>query len=50
MEAQLTLVLDNVEAVIRKGNYDWTNIVRLTVYTLTSYQKIGPSKLEKIDF
>jgi enamine deaminase RidA (YjgF/YER057c/UK114 family) len=34
MEAQLKLALDNMETVLHKGNYDWTNIVRLVVYTL----------------
>ena len=33
MEAQLKLTLDNIDTVIRKANYDWTNIIRLTVYT-----------------
>jgi len=33
MEAQLKLTLDNIETVIKKGNYDWTNIIRLTIYT-----------------
>jgi len=33
MEAQLKLALENIQTVIRKGDYNWTNIVRLTVYT-----------------
>src|SRR4051794_31780138 len=33
MEAQLKLTLDNIDTVLKQGNYDWTNVVRLTVYT-----------------
>jgi enamine deaminase RidA (YjgF/YER057c/UK114 family) len=33
MEAQLKLALHNLEAVLTKGNYDWSNVVRLAVYT-----------------
>jgi enamine deaminase RidA (YjgF/YER057c/UK114 family) len=33
MQAQLTLALANLEAVLTKGGYDWTTIVRLLVYT-----------------
>jgi enamine deaminase RidA (YjgF/YER057c/UK114 family) len=33
MEAQLKLTLDNIETVLTKGAYNWTNIVRLTIYT-----------------
>jgi enamine deaminase RidA (YjgF/YER057c/UK114 family) len=33
MEAQLTLAFANLEAVLAKGEYDWTNVVRLLVYT-----------------
>jgi enamine deaminase RidA (YjgF/YER057c/UK114 family) len=33
MAAQLTLALANLDAVLAKGGYDWTNIVRLLVYT-----------------
>jgi enamine deaminase RidA (YjgF/YER057c/UK114 family) len=34
MQAQLTLALANLEAVLTAGQYDWTNVVRLTVYTV----------------
>jgi enamine deaminase RidA (YjgF/YER057c/UK114 family) len=34
MQAQLTLALANLEAVLAKGGYDWANIVRLLIYTL----------------
>lgn len=34
MGAQLQLSLQNVEAVLSKANYDWTHVVRLTVYTV----------------
>jgi enamine deaminase RidA (YjgF/YER057c/UK114 family) len=34
MEAQLQLALNNLEAILNKGNYDWTNVIRLTVYTV----------------
>jgi enamine deaminase RidA (YjgF/YER057c/UK114 family) len=33
MEAQLALTLENLEAVLIKGNYGWANVVRLVVYT-----------------
>ena len=33
MAAQLTLALSNLGAVLAKGAFDWTNIVRLLVYT-----------------
>jgi len=33
MEAQLKRTLDNIETVITKGGYDWTNMIRLTIYT-----------------
>ena len=33
LHAQLNLSLENIEAVLIKGGYDWTNIVRLIVYT-----------------
>jgi enamine deaminase RidA (YjgF/YER057c/UK114 family) len=33
MAAQLTLAFANLEAVLAKGGYDWTNIVRLLIYT-----------------
>lgn len=39
MEAQLKLTLDNIETVIKKGSYDWTNIIRLTIYT-TDFDKL----------
>ena len=39
MEAQLKLTLDNIETVKKKGGYDWTNIIRLTIYT-TDFDKL----------
>jgi enamine deaminase RidA (YjgF/YER057c/UK114 family) len=39
MEAQLKLTLENIETVLQKGSYDWTNVVRLTVYT-TDFDKL----------
>ncbi|MVN77049.1 RidA family protein [Hymenobacter sp. HMF4947] len=33
MAAQLTLAFENLEAVLVKGNYGLTNIVRLLIYT-----------------
>jgi enamine deaminase RidA (YjgF/YER057c/UK114 family) len=33
MEAQLTLTLNNIEAVLKRGDFDWPNIIRLTIYT-----------------
>lgn len=41
MAAQLTLALANLEAVLAKGQYDWTNIVRLLVYT-TDFDHLMP--------
>ena len=39
MEAQLRLTLNNIDTVIKKGNYGWTNIIRLTIYT-TDFDKL----------
>ena len=33
MEAQLKLTLENIGTVINSGDYDWTDVVRLTIYT-----------------
>ncbi|MDJ1484115.1 RidA family protein [Cytophagaceae bacterium YF14B1] len=33
MKAQLMLALENLEAVLTKGGYHWTNVIRLVVYT-----------------
>ena len=33
MEAQLKLTFENIDTVLKKSNYTWTDIVRLTVYT-----------------
>lgn len=41
MAAQLTLALANLDAVLAKGAYDWTNIVRLLVYT-TDFDGLMP--------
>ena len=41
MEAQLTLALTNLEAVLAKGNFDWTTVVRLLVYT-TAIDQLMP--------
>jgi len=39
MEAQLNLTLRNIEIVINTGGYDWTDVVRLTIYT-TDFDKL----------
>lgn len=39
MEEQLKLTLQNIETVIRKGDYDWADVVRLTIYT-TDFDKL----------
>lgn len=41
MEAQLTLAFANLEAVLAKGSFDWTNIVRLLIYT-TDIDRLMP--------
>jgi enamine deaminase RidA (YjgF/YER057c/UK114 family) len=33
MRAQIRLALDNLEEVLKKGGYDWSNVVRLNIYT-----------------
>ena len=33
MRAQIRLALDNLEEVLNKGGYDWSNVVRLNIYT-----------------
>jgi enamine deaminase RidA (YjgF/YER057c/UK114 family) len=33
MRAQVALVLDNLEAVLRQAGLDWSNVVRLNYYT-----------------
>jgi enamine deaminase RidA (YjgF/YER057c/UK114 family) len=33
MRAQVTLVLDNLETVLREAGLDWSNVVRLNYYT-----------------
>ena len=53
MAAQLTLTLDNIETILRKADYDWTHIVRLTVYTtdfdsLFQHYQILSAKLETV--
>lgn len=51
MEAQLKLTLANIETVLHKGNYDWPNIIRLTIFTtdfdnLFQHYDLLSSKLE----
>ena len=41
MAAQLTLAFANLEAVLAKAGYDWSNIVRLLVYT-TDFDSLMP--------
>lgn len=33
MRAQVALVLDNLETVLREAGFDWSNVVRLNYYT-----------------
>ena len=33
MQAQVQLALNNLEEVLTKGGYNWSNVVRLTIYT-----------------
>ena len=33
MRGQIQLALDNLEAVLNNGGYDWSNVVRLNIYT-----------------
>jgi enamine deaminase RidA (YjgF/YER057c/UK114 family) len=54
MEAQLTLTLDNIGTVLTRAGYDWTHVVRLTVYTtdfdkLFQHYKIMSDKLQTTD-
>ena len=33
MRGQIQLALNNLEAVLNNGGYDWSNVVRLNIYT-----------------
>ena len=51
MEAQLKLTLENIETILTQAGYDWTHVVRLTVYTtdfdsLFQHYQVLSAKLE----
>lgn len=41
MRAQIQLALENLEEVLTLGGYNWSNVVRLTIYTTDLDRFIG---------